>query len=110
MAKKIKRRPDNNGPGVDSMLEEVGEERAFEIELDEETNEIVFVHHYRRKWDDEFDADVEHGLNIEEAGQLVGVMLQMIQAIQDKTQKELLMGKSTPEPVERNPLKDNSTQ
>lgn len=107
MAKKIKRKPISEEV-TDPMLEEVGEERAFEIELDEEDREIVFVHHYRRKWGDEFDADVEHGLNIEEAGQVVGVMLQMIQEIQDNTKKDKLVEKSTPDMKEGNPLKDNT--
>jgi hypothetical protein len=107
MAKKIKRNPTEY---VDPNLEEVDEDRAFEVELDDETNEIVFVHHYRRKWGDGFDADVEHGMNIEEAGQLVAVMLSMIQEIQEKSHKELLVEKSTPDVKESNPLKDNPTQ
>lgn len=110
MAKKVKRRPDTSNAVVDPELEEVGEERAFEVELDEETNEIVFVHHYRRKWDDEFDADVEHGLNIEEAGQLIGLMLNMIEAMNEKKRRTALVEKSTPDVKESNPLKDNPTQ
>ena len=105
MAKKIKRKP-MGAAFIDPELEEVGEERAFELELDEETNEILFVHHYRRAWGDDMDADVEHGLNMEEAGEVVGVMLNMI----DDVKKRLLVEKATPEPIEGNPLKDNPVQ
>jgi hypothetical protein len=93
-------------PFVDPELEEVGEERAFEIELDEETNEIVFVHHYRRKWGDDMDSDVEHALNMEEAMEVINVMINMI----DEIKKRVLIEKSTPEPVEGNPMKDNPVQ
>jgi len=105
MSKKIKRKP--TGPAyVDPELEEVGEDRAFEIELDEETNEIVFVHHYRRKWGDEMDADVEHGLNMEEAMEVVSVMINMIDAVK----QQVLVEKVLPLTEEKNPMKDNSIQ
>ena len=107
MAKKIKRQPTEY---VDPNLEEVDEERSLEVDLDDETNEIVFVCHYRRKWGDGFDADIEHGFNIEEAGQIVGVMLSMIQEIQDRAKETLLEEKSTPDMKESNPLRDNPTQ
>jgi hypothetical protein len=110
MAKKIKQRPISAAP-VDPMLEEVGEERAFEVELDEETNEILFVHHYRRKWGDDFDADVEHGLNMDEARALIGIMLQLITMVEQKVKTELgVVEKATPLAVEKNPLKDNTMQ
>ena len=105
MSKKIKRKPIGT-PYVDPELEEVGEERAFEIELDEETNEILLVNHYRRKWGDPMDSDTEHGLNIEEASELVVVLMSMIDHIKAK----LLVEKITPEPVEGNPMKDNPVQ
>jgi hypothetical protein len=105
MAKKIKRKP-TGIPYVDPELEEVGEDRAFEIELDEETKEILFVHHYRRIWGDEFDADVEHGLNMEEAMEVVNVMINMM----DEIKKSTVVEKLTPEPIEKNPMKDNSVQ
>lgn len=105
MSKKIKRKP-TGAPYVDPELEEVGEERAFEIELDEDTKEILFVHHYRRQWGDEFDADVEHGLNMEEAMEVVNVMINMMDAMKKLTIEE----KATPEPVEGNPMKDNPVQ
>jgi hypothetical protein len=105
MAKKIKRKP-TGVPFIDPELEEVGEERAFEIELDEETNEIVFVHHYRRIWGDEMDADVEHGLNMEEAMEVVNVMIVMM----DSVKKKLLVEKATLVPIEGNPMKDNPVQ
>lgn len=106
MAKKIKRRPDNSGPVVDTELEEVGEERAFELELDEETKEVIFVHHYRRVWGDTFDADVEHGLNMEEAMEVVNVMLNMIEVVKKKTIKEKVLEFSE----EKNPMRDNPVQ
>lgn len=109
MAKKIKKRPISSEP-IDPNLEEVTEDRAFEVELDDELNEIVFVHHYRRMWDDGFDADVEHGLNIEEAKALTGVMFSMIGMLEKKMQLEELQQKATIELVEKNPLKDNSVQ
>jgi hypothetical protein len=99
MSKKIKRKP-TGPPMVDPKLEEVGEDRAFEIELDEETNEIIFVYHYRRKWGDDMDGDVEHGLNMEEAMEMVNVMITMI----DETKKRLLVEKATPIPIEGNPM------
>lgn len=100
MSKKIKKRPVSQEP-VDPQLEEVGEERAFEVEYDEDTNEIIFVHHYRRKWGDEFDADVEHGLNMEEAAELIGVMINIMEMVK----KKLLIEKVMNTPEEENPLK-----
>ncbi len=111
MSKKIKKRPSVSETPVDPNLEAVGEERAFEVELDEEVNEIVIVNHYRRAWGDEFDADVEHGLNVEEAKQLMGVLFSMIEALERKAMLlATLEPKSTPAPVEKNPMKDNSVQ
>lgn len=114
MAKKIKKRPVSPEP-VDPNLENVGEDRAFEVEIDEgeegEPGEIVFVHHYRRKWGDDFDADVEHGLNLDEARALMGVLFSMINVLEQKASLEnIVEEKSTPSPVEKNPLKDNSVQ
>lgn len=103
MAKKIKRKPTEGRPYVDPNLEVVGEERAFEIELDEETNEVLMVHHYRRTWGDDFDADIEHGLNVDETKALIGVLLEMLQVIQNNA-NDLLVQKSTPVPIEGNPL------
>mgnify|MGYP001618019004 CR=1 FL=1 len=108
MAKKIKRKP-SSGEYVDPNLEVVDEDRAFEIELDEELNEIVLVHHYRRKWGDEFDADVEHGLNMDEARALVGALVTLMEVIDQKMKAELVE-KATPIPVEGNPLKNNTVQ
>lgn len=101
MSKKIKKRSNIGNEYVDPNLEEVEEDRGFEVELDEDTNEIVFVHHYRRKWGDEIDADMEHVLNMEESVELVGMMVSMIESVKNK----LLMQKamSTPIPVEGNP-------
>jgi hypothetical protein len=106
MAKKIKKRAKTGSEFIDPLLEEVEADRAFEVELDEETNEIIFVHHYRRKWGDEFEADIEHGLNMEEASELVGIMIMMIEAVKMK----LLVDKSTLTPIEKNPMKDNPVQ
>lgn len=111
MAKKIKKRPSTSIAPVDPNLEEVGEERAFEVELDEEENEVVFVNHYRQAWGDGFDADVEHGLNLDEAKQLIGVLFNMVSTIELKLKAmEVMAEKSTIVPVEKNPLKDNSVQ
>lgn len=106
MTKKIKKRSSSSGEYVDPNLEDVDEDRAFEVELDEESNEIIFVHHYRRKWGDEFEADVEHALNMEEAGELVIVMLNLM----DQVKKKILVEKVLPLAEEKNPLKDNPTQ
>jgi len=100
MAKKIKKRTNTANEPVNPFLEEVEDDRAFEVELDEETNEIIFVHHYRRKWGDEFEADTEHALNMDEAGELIGVMISMMEAVKRK----VLVEKSTPIPIEGNPL------
>jgi hypothetical protein len=93
-------------------VEEIGEERTFEIELDEDENEIVFVHHYRIAFGDGFDADIEHGFDIDDARSIVSVMLGMIDEIQAKLNKEKEeaiansgLEKSTPEPIEGNPIK-----
>jgi hypothetical protein len=102
--KKIKRSK-VEGTYVDPELEEVDEERAFEIEADEETNEILLVHHYRRKWGDDFDSDVEHGLNLQEAKNLVSVILRWIDM--EETRLKSIIGipdKSTPIPIEGNPM------
>lgn len=103
--KKIKKRPNSVPEIEDPGLEEVSEDRAFEVELDEETNEIIFVHHYRRKWGDGFDSDIEHSLNMEEAGELIGVMATMIEAVRNKIMIQTAMQKSTPSPVEGNPMR-----
>lgn len=102
MAKKIKRSK-TEGTYVDPNLEEVEEDRAFEIEYDEETNEILLVHHYRRKWGDDFEGDVEHGMNISEAKELVVVMLRLID-LMDSRLRVTIKEKSTPIPIEGNPL------
>jgi hypothetical protein len=113
MAKKIKKRPSTSVVQVDPNLEEVGEERAFEVELDEEACEVVFVNHYRTKWGDGFDADTEHGLNLDEAKQLMGVLFKMISYIEEILKSEVaaaLEEKTTIDPIEKNPMKDNSVQ
>jgi hypothetical protein len=97
--KKIKKRGKSSGEYVDPNLDEVDEDRGFEVELDEESNEIVFIYHYRRKWEDQFDADIEHILNMEEANSLIGAMLNMIEIVKNK----VIVEKSTPIPVEGNP-------
>ncbi len=104
MTKKIKKRANIGREIPDPMLEEVDEDRAFEMELDEETNEIIFVHHYRHKWGDQFDADVEHALNMEQASEVVGTMISMMEQL--KTNQ--LVFKATLEPIEGNPLRDNT--
>ena len=98
--KKIKKRAKVSDEYVDPELEAVTDDRGFEVELDEDTNEIIFVHHYRRKWGDEFEADTEHALNMDEAGELIGVMVSMMEHVKSK----LLIEKSTPIPIEGNPM------
>jgi len=105
MAKKIKRSK-TGAPAVDPNLEEVEEERAFEIELDEESNEILFVHHYRRMWGDGFDSDIEHVFTVEEARQMVVVLMKMIDDIRTNAMRNI-EEKATPTPIEKNPLRDN---
>jgi hypothetical protein len=116
MGKKIKRSK-TGPPPVDPNLEEVDEDRAFAVEYDEDDNEAVLVNHYRRKWGDGFDSDVEHRLNIEEAKALVAVLIQIIDIMIKKANDERLLllaeklvEKSTPELIEGNPLKDNPVQ
>lgn len=107
MAKKIKRSK-IEGQYVDPNLEPVGEERELEVELDEETDEILFVCHYRIKWGDGFDADIEHALSIEEANDMIVAMLSMIEEVQSKRKAAAnIPEKSTPELVEGNPIKEN---
>lgn len=106
MAKKIKRSK-MEGQYVDPNLEPVGEERELEVELDEETDEILFICHYRMKWGDGFDADIEHAFTIEEANDMVMAMLEMIEEVQKKRKAAILPEKSTPELIEGNPIKEN---
>jgi hypothetical protein len=106
--KKIKRSK-TGVAAVDPKLDEVSEDRAMEFEIDEETKEIIIVHHYRRKWGDEFDADIDHMYTIEEAGELVGVLIHMIDDVQklkiaERDMKLVEVEKRTPEPIEGNPL------
>lgn len=82
-------------------MEEVGEERAFEVEYDEDDNEIIFVNHYRRKWGDGFDSDVEHGFTMEEARGLIQVMMNIMEAVKNKAMIE----KAINTVEEGNPLK-----
>lgn len=105
MGKKIKRSK-VEGAYQDPNLEPVGEDRAFEIEMDEETNEVIFVHHYRIKWGDGFDADIEHGFGVEEANDIVVAMLDIIEEIRKKALTKL-PEKSTPDLIEGNPIKEN---
>ena len=80
------------------------EEEGFDIELDEETLEVVLIHHYRRKWGHELDADIEHRMNMEEAMQLVVTVLQMIEIVRNKVIQEKVLVV----PEEGNPLQNNS--
>jgi hypothetical protein len=108
MGKKIKKK--RNDPYVDRNAEQgISEDRAFEIEYDEETNEVILVHHYRVEWGDGFTADVEHCLNINENNDLICELLVWLD-IQKKKAMELvgdLVQKSTPELVEGNPIKES---
>jgi len=105
MGKKIKRSK-TSAPEVDPKLEEVGEERAAEIEYDEETDETIFVFHYRRIWGDEFDADVEHGYTMAETRELVTVLTDILEESKARAMTNAIE-KSTPSVEEGNPLKEN---
>jgi hypothetical protein len=114
--KKIKRSK-TGPPPVDPNLEEVSEDRQFEIAYDEDDNEVIIVNHYRRKWGDEMDADVEHGWNISETRAVVQTLNELIDImLKVETDRRLfqigdkLVEKSTPELIEGNPLKNNSVQ
>ena len=107
MAKKLKKQVKQI---IDPNLEEVDEEHAFEIEYDEETNEAVLVHHYRRQWGDGFDSDVEHGWGIEQNSyciqQLMGILeLQKQKVLHSAMVAGLVVTKSTPDMKEGNPIK-----
>lgn len=115
MAKKIKRNPemDDLAKRHAAQLEDVGEERAFEIELDEETQEVIFVYHYRRKFGDDFDADIEHGMVLEEVFELTNTLIQMMEELKKLRLAQVaatVVEKPTIDPVEKNPMKDNPTQ
>ena len=105
MAKKIKRSK-TGVPAVDPMLEEVEEERAAEIEYDEEDDEAILVFHYRRVWGDDFDADIEHGYTMEETRELVTVLTSILEESKKKAMRTAIE-KSTPSTEEGNPLKAN---
>lgn len=103
MAKKIKVKKQRANTGTeieDPNLEDIGNERGFEVELDEETNEIVFVMHYRRRFGDDFDADTEHGLNTEETAELIGVLIGFMEQIKNKKMIE----RATLPVIEGNPM------
>lgn len=102
MAKKIKKKSNVE-------VENIGKERAFEVEYDEETNEIVFVHHYRVDWGDGFDSDVEHCMNLEELKSFLGVILNVMNEMENKERESIgFVEKAIPETYEGNPLKDNN--
>lgn len=93
---------------IDPNLEEVDEEHSFEIEYDEETNEVLLVHHYRRQWGDGFDADVEHAYDIEQNTGLISELMEILEKQKQKVidfaiAKGLIIEKSTPELIEGNP-------
>ena len=105
MAKKLKKMAKQI---VDPHLEEVDEEHSFEIEYDEETNEVLLVHHYRRQWGDGFDADVEHAYDIEQNTGLIRELMEVLEQQKQKVinfaiAKGLIIEKSTPELIEGNP-------
>ena len=107
MAKKMKKQI-VIAPTHDPNLEEVTEDRAMEIEYDEETNEAVIVHHYRRQWGDGFDADVEHGFSIEENSDLIGTLMSILNAQKQHAlvlvaTETALTEKSTLSPIEKLP-------
>jgi hypothetical protein len=106
MGKKIKRSK-TGAPAVDPNLEDVGEDRAMEFDIDEETKEIIIVHHYRRKWGDEFDSDTEHIYTLSEVKDLVSILIRLMDEVQRMMVAErdaLLIHKSTPNLIEGNPL------
>ena len=93
---------------VDPNLEEVDEEHAFEIYYDDETNEAILVHHYRRQWGDGFDSDVEHAYDIEQNTRLIGDLMEILgqqkKAVINKAiAAGLIVEKSTPSIEEGNP-------
>lgn len=103
--KKIKKQRSKISEEVeDPNLDDVGEERGFEIEEDEETNEVVFVMHYRRKWGDSFDADTEHAMNYEEAGNMIGQVVSIMESIKNRVMMEQAMIKVVPKVKEGNPM------
>jgi len=105
MTKKIKKKK-MPAPTVDPNLDDVDETRQKEIFYDEETNEVVITHHYRRNWGDGFDADVDELLDAEENAELIGVLSRLL--LQQKTVIEAnsvpLPKVSTKELQEGNPL------
>lgn len=98
--KKIKKKRNPSEEIQDPNLDEIDENRAFEIECDEETNEIIFVHHYRRKWGDGFDADVEHGLTLDETAEMIGIVIGYMELLKAKA----LIEKTVPTVEEGNPM------
>lgn len=118
MPKKVKKQPKQVKQLKqidDPKLEQVDEEHAFEIEYDEETNEAVLVHHYRRQWGDGFDADVEHGWSIDDTQAVILELTEILELQKKKLLDQaisqgLLIQKSTPEMIEGNPLQDMKKQ
>jgi hypothetical protein len=115
MSKKIKKRVNQGTVQEDPNLEPVDDDRIFEVELDEETEEIINVHHYRYKFGDEFEADIEHAMTLDDAKQYVMCLLSFIERIEqlqlerlNKNKENAVIEKvSTVEHKEGNPLRES---
>jgi hypothetical protein len=99
-------------PTNDPKLDDVDEDRQKEIFYDEDTNEVVIIHHYRRQWGDGFDADIDELLNIEENNEFIVVLLsflerqkQYLSRMKESMEKNLPVV-STIELKETNPMKE----
>lgn len=104
MGRQIKKNPEvealqqkNCGPNMSMpdeslLLEDITEEEAFGIEIDEEEKQVLIVIGYRKKFGDPFDEDIEHEFTPIAAKQLA---LALVNAAEEV---EKMMG-SAPETI-----------
>lgn len=100
--KKIKHKMKMETEPIDPNLDEVDEDRKLEIDYDEETNETLIICHYRRRWGDGFDADIDHALNPAETNQVILLLMSILE--QQKACVLDKIAKSTLELKETNPM------
>lgn len=93
------RRKKMEGMAVDPNLEEVGDNRGIGMFVNPDTKEVIFACHYRRKWGDQFDADIDHVYSLDEIKQMTITLLGFIEILSTVEVPE----KATPVPIEGNP-------
>lgn len=65
------------------------EESPFEIFLDAETNEVVIMNIYRKKWGDEIDYESEQVFTYEEAKDLLNALVKLVDEMEYQAKKRV---------------------